>query len=197
MPTSSIQHQVYITNERSAKIIADVLENGEPMVEIMGGEGLDKAFADLQIPATRTAVSTNGLWEVWELPRSHFNALCKIKDEEWHDDWGWWRHALGSNLGWVDSDYIIRGKPLQAWDGVHRQNWYAEYCLPCEDRSLGFCVADDENICNCFGKREYPDLLQYLCTEIGASTEKNVTAICIDLARQNGMTLAKLVSEYM
>lgn len=197
MATSSILKQVTVINDRSAKIIADLFEHGEPMVEILGGEGLSNAFADLGVPATKTAVSADGYWEVWELPESRFKELCKISDDDWKENWGWWRHAKGSNLGPVERSYIIRGKSLEAWDGRVRQDWYAEYCLPCEDREEFGCGAMDEDICDCYKERTYPDLLNYINNEIGASTEKNVTAICIDLAKQNGMTLAALVSEYM
>jgi hypothetical protein len=44
--------------------------------------------------------------------------------------------------------------------------------------------------------REYDHLLQYLCDEIGASVEKNVMALAMDLAKMNGLTLAQLFKKY-
>lgn len=43
----------------------------------------------------------------------------------------------------------------------------------------------------------YHDILIYLCDEIGASTERNVCACTIDLARQNNLTLAELFKKYL
>ena len=40
--------------------------------------------------------------------------------------------------------------------------------------------------------REYKNLSEYLCEEIGASSPKNVCALAVDLAKANGMTMAKL-----
>lgn len=197
MATSSILKQARIDNDRSAKIVLDVLEYGEPMIEIMGCEGLSNAFSDLGIPATKTASSQDGRWEVWELPHAHFKALCDIKDEDWKESWGWWRHAVGSNMDAVEEDYIIHGRPIKAWDGVIRSGWHKEYCVDCDDNLENQCDASDESICYCYHDRKYPDMLEYLAHEIGASTETNVTALCIDLAKQNGMTLAELVSNYM
>jgi hypothetical protein len=62
---------------------------------------------------------------------------------------------------------------ILAWDGVYREN-HKDY----------------------FRDRKYPTLLCYFCDEIGASTEKNVCAIAVDLAALNNMTMAELFQKY-
>ena len=168
-----------------------------PHIEIMGGGGLSNAFIALGIPAERTASSSDGRWEVWNIPKHCHEAMCKMNDDEWHDDWGWWRSAEGSNMDAADKDYKINGKPLKAWDGAVRTDFYKDYCTTCDDRLENRCDGTDESICYCFKERNYQNLFRYLCDEIGASTETNVTALCVDLAKQNNMTLAELVSQYM
>jgi hypothetical protein len=83
-----------------------------------------------------------------------------------------WQYAIGSNMGGVYKRYKINNHYVIAWDGTRR-----EY-----GRNNDY--------------REYDHLLQYFCDEIGASTEKNVCALAIDLARQNGMTMAELFKKY-
>ena len=43
---------------------------------------------------------------------------------------------------------------------------------------------------------EYETLLTYMAEELGASVERNVCALAVDLARANGMTMAKLFDIY-
>lgn len=43
-------------------------------------------------------------------------------------------------------------------------------------------------------KTEYDTLVDYFCQALGGSTETNVCALAVHLARANGMTLAKLFS---
>lgn len=106
----------------------------------------------------------------------------------WKNDWGWWRHAYGSNLGAVDCAYVINGEKLMAWDGLQRKEW----CRDCSD-----CAGTEKDKDECFHDHQYPDILIYLCDEIGASTERNVCACTIDLARQNNLTLAELFKKYL
>jgi hypothetical protein len=43
---------------------------------------------------------------------------------------------------------------------------------------------------------KYETLTEYMCDEIGASMESNVCALAVDLARANGLTMAKLFEIY-
>ena len=45
-------------------------------------------------------------------------------------------------------------------------------------------------------KNTYDTLTEYLCDEVGVSTKKNVCATAVDLARANGMSMAKLFKTY-
>ena len=88
----------------------------------------------------------------------------------------------------VDCAYVINGEKLMAWDGLQRKEW----CRDCSD-----CAGTEKDKDECFHDHQYPDILIYLCDEIGASTERNVCACTIDLARQNNLTLAELFKKYL
>lgn len=126
-------------------------------------------------------------YQVWLLSKEDFDNICAIDNDDWKDDWGWWRHAYGSNLGAVDCAYVINGEKLMAWDGLQRKEW----CRDCRD-----CAGTEKDKDECFHDHQYPDILIYLCDEIGASTERNVCACTIDLARQNNLTLMSWKSVY-
>lgn len=158
------------------------------MKEILGGE-LDKAFQELRINAKKTYEIKNKHWEycelyqVWELSDEDFEQICNIPDNEWKDDWGWWRYALGSNMCNPFSRYNINHHYLLAWDGDSRLNFLEENkTLKPEDRY--------------YDERKYNSLLQYFCNEIGASTERNVCAVAVDLATINGITMSELFRKY-
>lgn len=36
-------------------------------------------------------------YQVWLLSKEDFDNICAIDNDDWKDDWGWWRHAYGSN----------------------------------------------------------------------------------------------------
>lgn len=134
-------------------------------------------------------------YQVWELSKDDFDRICSIDDDSWQEDWGWWRHCVGSNLGGVNHDFIINGKKIMAWDGFNRISWEEECQHDCGDRKRGLC--NGESFEECFGERSYPDLIAYLNNEVGASNGKNVCACAVDLARQNSMTLSELFREYL
>jgi hypothetical protein len=114
---------------------------------------------------------------------------------DWKDEWGWWRHAKGSNLGTPFDFFTINGRELIAWGGSRRddlRNWWN-------------ANSDEGKAAYHYSFREYEEatmphkydtLTEYMCDEIGASTEKNVCALAVDLARANGMTMAQLFKTY-
>lgn len=164
------------------------------MIEILGGGELEPAFKFFNINATRTYKRTKcgdyeEQYEVWEMSESDFKTLCEVNDAGWDEDWGWWRHAEGSNMGPVYDIYLINGNPIKAWDGLGR----SRFCDDCDDE----CSASDEERLECYGQREYTDLFRYSCDEIGASTERNFCAIMTDLAKQNDMKMSVLFQRYM
>lgn len=158
------------------------------MKEILGAN-LDKAFVELGIEAKKTYQAKKlhhdfqEEYQVWELSDEDFTRLDNVSNDEWNDDWGWWRWSNGSNLGSVGQRYNINGHYIVAWDGCRREdNEEENKTLPPDGRWTM--------------PRKYSHLTEYFCEEIGASTEKNVTALAIDLARQNGIKLCELFEKY-
>lgn len=167
------------------------------MVEILAGGNFEQAVKSLDLTSAictyRYTPSESGHctdYQVWELSDEDFSNICSVNEEDWKEDWGWWRHAAGSNLGAVNSSYIVNGESLMAWDGVEREEW----CDECGEKE---CAATDEDRCECYHERKYPDIITYLCNEIGASVERNVCACAIDLAKQNNMKLSELFKKYL
>lgn len=134
------------------------------MKEILGGEGLENALRQLCPKAKR--VYTSQRYEVWELSDEDFDKICDIDESDWKSVWGWWRYSEGSNLGDPNAEYTINGHKLLAWD-------FNPGKPSCSDRS-------------------YHNLSEYMSRELGASTEKNVSAVTTDLAKHNGLTLGQL-----
>lgn len=147
------------------------------MKEILGGQ-LDQAFIDLNINAKKTYQTkqdNTDFEQVWELSDEDYEKLCNLTEENWKDNWGWWRGAKGSNMGSVNHRYNINHHFIEAWDGRGREHSKSD---------------------RYWASRKYHNLLEYFCGEIGASTEKNVTALAVDLAKQNNTTMAELFSKY-
>lgn len=143
------------------------------MREILGGE-LDQAFVDLGINAKKTYQATSDttdFGQVWELSDEDYNKICDITEDDWDDNWGWWRGAEGSNMGGINHRYNINHHYILAWDGTSREKYD-------------------------WMERKYDNLLQYFCEEIGASTERNVCALATDLAQQNNMTMGELFNKF-
>ena len=40
-------------------------------------------------------------YQVWLLSKEDFDNICAIDNDDWKDDWGWWRHAVKSGVGIV------------------------------------------------------------------------------------------------
>lgn len=163
-------------------------------IEILGGNGLHKAFKELGIKATRTyRRSEKPHYEVWELSKDDLKTLEYT--DEWKDEWGWWRFAKGSNMGTPFDFFQVNSKELIAWDGPQREDLRYDW----EDES------DDEKTMYHHSFKEYQEehyphsysnLLEYMSNELGASVERNVCALAVDLARANGLTMAKLFEIY-
>ncbi len=95
--------------------------------------------------------------------------MCDMSEDEFVELAGeeaWWRSCTGSNLGFPDTKFKVNGKTLLGW------NWQNKK------------------------RKKYENLSDYLCECIGASTEKNVCACSVDLAKYNHMTLAELFEKY-
>lgn len=81
-------------------------------------------------------------------------------------------------------DFTFHGKPVKAWADTN-----ADHVISVVDDNGQWIFTD-------WGYK-YLNPLEYCITEIGASTPKNVDAVCTGLAKLNGMTLAEFFKKYM
>ena len=163
-------------------------------IEILGGNGLRNAFKELGINATRTYRGIdNTHYEVWELSKDDFKKIEYTS--EWNDNWGWWRYAKGSNMGTPCSFFTINGRELIAWDGPTRDNLRDDWDNESneEKKAYHYSFREYEEIRM---PHVYDTLTEYMGNELGASTEKNICALAVDLARANGLTMAQLFKIY-
>ena len=164
------------------------------MAEILGGGGLHKAFKELGIQAIRTyRGKEKPHYEVWELFKDELKKLEYTP--EWKDEWGWWRYAKGSNMGTPFDFFTVNSRELIAWDGPKREDlrddWNDE---PNEEKAAyHYSFKEYEDV---LYPHVYDSLLTYMYEELGASVERNVCALAVDLARANGMTMAQLFATY-
>lgn len=158
------------------------------MKEILGG-CLDKAFEELKINAKKTYEGNtrqDRKTQIWEMTDDDYEKICDIKDEDWKDDWGWWRGAEGSNMfGNPISRYNINNHYIKAWDGDGRIEALKE--VNGNTSHDDYCWMYD---------RKFKNLLEYMCNEIGASQPRNVCALAVDLAKINGIKMSELFHKY-
>jgi len=156
-------------------------QEGLNVVEILAG-GLDKAIEELDVKAIKTFDGEK--YQVWELAKSELKKL-DIDESKWKDEWGFWRTAEGSNMsGNPIRRYTINNKHIKAYDGDRRLiNEEVNKTLPVDERW------DIDN-------RKYGHLLEYISEEIGASQPGNICAICVDLAKINGIKMSALFEKY-
>lgn len=164
------------------------------MAEILGGNGLHRAFKELGIKATRTyRRNEKPHYEVWELSKDD---LKKIEYAvEWKDEWGWWRYAKGSNMGTPFDFFTVNGKELIAWDGYKREDIVLDWANEPDEEKAAYHYSIKEYEETLY-PRVYGNLLTYMAEELGASVERNVCALAVDLARANGMSMARLFEVY-
>lgn len=151
------------------------------MKEILGGE-LDLAFKELEINAVKTYEGNTKLddkTQIWEVDEEGFERLCDMNDDDWKENWGWWRSAEGSNMCNELDEYIINNSKIIAWDGNNRLAFEEENEDGDEDDRWWF-------------PRKYSNLLGYLSEEIGASQPRNVCALVVDLANINNIKISEL-----
>lgn len=137
---------------------------------------------------------------MWTVSDSDFNKLCSISDDDWKNEWGWWRFESGSNI--EDSPIHvmkINGKEITAYYDNERVNANIEDYLE-DDYITDFNSKEEakqqlvkdyfEEECN------FENLTDYCCRQWGASNGKNVCAITNSLAKRNKMTLSELFNKY-
>lgn len=164
-------------------------------IELLAGNGIKAAFKELGIQATRTYKSPKDYdYQVWEIEKSDLKKLENVT--EWHNGWGWWRFAKGSNMGIPFDFFDVNGRELIAWPGARRDSlrdeWDEESMEEKEAYHYSFREYEKTQM-----PHSYDNLLEYCCNELGASTETNICALAVDLARHNGMSLADLFKTYL
>lgn len=164
------------------------------MAEILAGHGIHKAFKTLGINAKRTYKSAHEpYYEVWELDKKDIRVLDEAL--EWPEEWGFYRHAKGSNMGTACSFFTVNGQELIAWDGAKRDDLFDDWDNESfEERAAyghSFAKYEEEMM-----PKVYDNLLHYMCEEIGATMATNVCALAVDLARANGKTMAELFKTF-
>ena len=93
------------------------------MAEILAGDGIRNVFNEFGINAKMTYKSDHEpYYEVWELDKKDIRALEDIY--EWPDEWGWWRHAKGSNMGVPYEFFTVNGEFMIGWETVDGKDTY-------------------------------------------------------------------------
>jgi hypothetical protein len=92
-------------------------------VEILGGNGLYKAFRELGIKATRTYKGKEKPhYEVWELSKDDLKKLEYAV--EWKDEWGWFCHSNGEHRGTAFEFLTIRNQFVIGWAAQNNNNTF-------------------------------------------------------------------------
>ena len=138
-------------------------------MEILGNN-LKKFFDIVDYPPNDAEITYSGnRYEVWEVSNRLHKKMCDMSEDEFVELAGkdaWWRSCDGSTLGVPDTKFEVNGKDLFGWDRYE------------------------------YGLSSYSNLTEYLCNCVGASSEKNVCACAMDLAKYNDMTMAELFEKY-
>lgn len=172
------------------------------MIEIMTSPGFDIVVGAMQLSHThdvheayRYTPSKDSYWPdpfaVWEFTESEFNKLNDaFTEDEWQERFSdqWWCYSEDINIkddpNCIEHEFKFHGKPLRAWANAGNRIFY---------------IKEDNDGQLRFEERDYSYLnpLEYCVREIGASTPKNVDAVCHGLARLNNMSLANFFEIYM
>lgn len=162
------------------------------MKEILGNN-LEQFF-NTEINGKRTYKGNR--YEVWEISDETFNTICDMSEDKFVELAGedaWWRGAEGSNQGIPDYVFTVNGEKLIAWYDTYRDKDLIEDFENEDevDKEDGL-----EQYIATWHTTEFSTLTDYFCSELGASTERNVCALAVDLAKYNNMTIGELFAKY-
>lgn len=173
--------------------------NSKNRVEIIGGDGLENAFKFFKINSA-TKDYSNDKFEIWSMLPEDYEILNRLTDDDWNDDFGWWRFANGSNQSCnTVADFICNDKPMKAYINDYS---YEDFCKEDYERpenadSIPNFDEDNDKFEQYMQYRKKQEkLTTYICNELGASMESNVFAIAQDLADINDVTVAELFEIY-
>lgn len=111
-------------------------------VELLAGDGINKAFKELSIKATRTYYNDTCPFQVWEIDKKDLHLLDEAP--EWDDSWGWWRYAKGSNMGTPCDFFTINGQFMIGWEptNLKKESYDSLLTYLCD----GFGVSTETNV---------------------------------------------------
>lgn len=172
------------------------------MIEIIG-ENMNVVFERLNIPYSQTYSGDIGYWPkfgVYEISIDDLIWINVFSEETWAKEFpdSWWRYADGSNMGSPNCEFEINGHLIDAWQNeYHVDDLVDEYRrLPSYEQSEYEAHGGVEDYITDNYQYAHKDLLTYFCDELHVSTERNVCALAVDLAKYNEMSLAELFRIY-
>lgn len=140
------------------------------MVEFIGSKEILTFAEETGLKTLRmTFENKNTDFNVFEISEEEFEVMDSYPDEDWKEEWGWWRYSEGCVLEYKfpTNIIVINDSALMAWyDDVIEQDYYHDY---------------------------YDNLFEYCLNVWHCSTEHNITAIAVGLAKLNNMSLADLL----
>ena len=95
-----------------------------------------------------------------------YEKLDNVFEEQWAEDYGWWVHSEGSNMGSVNTRYSVNKHWLIAWESNYK--------------SL----------------TKYESLIDYIYNSLNLSTISNICHLSVSLAAGNNMSLGELFDKY-
>lgn len=151
------------------------------MIEILGGD-LDLAIKELNVKAVKTATVTKKIkkYQVWELDENNFEILCDVDENEWKDNWGWWRSANGAVISPIEKCTI---------NGIEVFGYHNEALAELNEELQKEEAEEDWS----YPYQIYTDLFEHFSEARGASQPRNVTALAIEMAKANNMKLSELM----
>lgn len=140
-------------------------------------------------------------FNVFEISEEEFEKMSRYDDPWdvydankspmiWKDHWGWWRYATGCTLEDVEPTIyaFINNNELKVWYSSDKmaldiKDWIEDGDPEPFNNLMGYWIAEHSR---------YPDLFRYCIDMWGVSTEKNITAVAVGLAKLNNMKLSDL-----
>lgn len=171
--------------------------------EILTGRDFKNAVKELKLTAKETYKESETSdryrepYSVWELSDESFDIISAVEEDEWKDEWGWWRYADGTNIEESPKlDTNINNKKITVWISQARlADEIDDELEDMEDDGEDY-ISYNEIGANILSKKRYESLTEYCLQEWGAGLERNVCAITVGLAKLNDMSLSELWRNY-
>ena len=109
-----------------------------------------------------------GVCDVYQVDDEGYKRLCEVKDEDWPDDWGWWRHG--------HCIYDKEDTPLVTYSVNGHE-------------MLGYAMEGKD-------KTPYIDFTSWCRWAMNVSALRNIIYFATSLAEHNGMTLVEFMSTF-